>query len=123
MGMHVIVGAGQVGSHLAEHLTERGHNVVVVSRSGSGPQGVERLAADVADRTRLTSIARGADAIYNCVNPQMHRWAQDWPPMADSFLGAVEETGAVLVTLGCLYGYGPVGGPMTEDPPPAATGS
>jgi nucleoside-diphosphate-sugar epimerase len=123
MGRHVIVGAGQVGTHLAERLTERGHDVVVVTRSGSGPDSVERVAADVADRARMTQIAKGADTLYNCVNPQYHRWVQDWPPMASSFLGTAEDTGAVLVTLGCLYGYGPVDGPITEDLPLAATGA
>ncbi|MFG2250163.1 NAD-dependent epimerase/dehydratase family protein [Spirillospora sp. NPDC048823] len=123
MGRHVIVGAGQVGAHLAERLAGGGHDVVVVTRSGSGPEGVRRVAADVADRARLTEIAKGADALYNCVNPQYHRWAQDWPPMAASFLGAAEETGAVLVTLSNLYVYGPVDGPMTEDLPLAATGT
>lgn len=123
MGKHVIVGAGQVGTHLAERLTGRGHDVVIVTRSGSGPEGVERVAADVTDQERLTRVAKGADALYNCVNPQYHRWAQDWPPMASSFLGTAEATGAVLVTLGCLYGYGPVDGPMTEDLPLAATGT
>lgn len=123
MGKHVIVGAGQVGAHLAERLTARGHDVVVVTRSGSGPEGVERIAADVADRTRLTQITKGADALYNCVNPQYHRWVQDWPPMAASFLGAAEDTGAVLVTLSNLYLYGPVDGPMTEDLPLAAPGT
>ncbi|MFB4305916.1 NAD-dependent epimerase/dehydratase family protein [Actinomadura sp. GTD37] len=123
MGKHVIVGAGQVGAHLAERLTARGHDVVVVTRSGSGPDGVERIAADVADRGRLTEIAKGADALYNCVNPKYHRWVQDWPPMASSFLGAAEDTGAVLVTLSNLYVYGPVDGPMTEDLPLAATGT
>ncbi|MER7543685.1 NAD-dependent epimerase/dehydratase family protein [Spirillospora sp. NPDC127506] len=122
MGKHVIVGAGQVGVHLAERLIERGHDVVVVTRSGSGPAGVERVAADVEDRARLTEVAKGADALYNCVNPRYSRWPRDWPPMASSFLGAAEDTGAVLVTLGCLYGYGPVDGPMTEDLPLAATG-
>ncbi|OLT37304.1 NAD-dependent epimerase [Actinomadura sp. CNU-125] len=122
MGKHVIAGAGQVGTHLAERLLERGHDVVVVTRSGSGPRGAERVAADVGDRARLTAVAKGADTLYNCVNPRMDRWAQDWPPMAAAFLGAAEDTGAVLVTLGNLYGYGPVDGPMTEDLPLAATG-
>ncbi|MFD0537879.1 NAD-dependent epimerase/dehydratase family protein [Actinomadura luteofluorescens] len=123
MGKHVIVGAGQVGTHLAELLTGRGHDVTVVTRSGSGPDGARRVAANVADRERLTRLAKGADALYNCVNPQYHRWALDWPPMAASFLGTAEDTGAVLVTLSCLYGYGPVDGPMTEDLPLAATGT
>jgi nucleoside-diphosphate-sugar epimerase len=123
MGKHVIVGAGQVGAHLARNLVERGHDVTVVTRSGSGPDGVERIKADAADRARLSDVARGADVLYNCVNPPYPRWARDWPPMAASFLGAAESSGAVLVTLGNLYGYGPVDGPMTEDLPLAATGT
>ncbi|WP_131739774.1 NAD-dependent epimerase/dehydratase family protein [Actinomadura roseirufa] len=123
MGKHVIVGAGQVGVHLAERLMGRGHDVVMVTRSGSGPDGVERVAADVADQDRLVTITSGADTLYNCVNPRYHRWALDWPPMASSFLGTAARTGAGLVTLGCLYGYGPVDGPMSEDLPLAATGT
>jgi nucleoside-diphosphate-sugar epimerase len=122
MGRHVVVGAGQVGHRLAELLDSQGHDVTVVSRSGSGPDGVAKVAANVADRERLVDIAKSADVIYNCVNPPYHRWAQDWPPMAGSLLAAAETTGAVLVTLGNLYGYGPVDGPMTEDLPLAATG-
>jgi nucleoside-diphosphate-sugar epimerase len=122
MGKHVIVGAGQVGRPLAELLAEQGHQVTVVTRSGSGPDGVAKVAANVADRDRLTEIAKGADALYNCVNPPYHRWPQEWPPMADALLATAETTGAVLVTLGNLYGYGPVDGPMTENLPLASTG-
>ncbi|NED55966.1 NAD(P)H-binding protein, partial [Micromonospora aurantiaca] len=93
----VIVGAGQVGTHLAERLVRMGHDVAVVTRSGSGPAGVERIAADVADQARLTEVAKGADTLYNCVNPRYHRWVQDWPPMASSFLATAEATGAALV--------------------------
>jgi nucleoside-diphosphate-sugar epimerase len=114
MGKHLVVGAGQVGSHLARKLAEQGHEVVQVSRSGRGPYGV---AADVADRGRLVELAKGADVIYNCVNPAYHRWMTDWPPMAESFLAAAREHDAVLVMLGNLYVYGPVQGPMTEDLP------
>ncbi|MFI6600381.1 NAD-dependent epimerase/dehydratase family protein [Nonomuraea sp. NPDC050536] len=121
MGKHVVVGSGQVGSHLATKLLQQGHQVTVVTRSGSGPAGATKVAADVTDQARLTEVASGADALYNCVNPQYHRWLTDWPPMAASFLGAAEATGAVLVILGNLYPYGPVTGPMTEDLPLAST--
>ncbi|MEU8144863.1 NAD-dependent epimerase/dehydratase family protein [Nonomuraea sp. NPDC048901] len=120
MGKHVVVGSGQVGTHLATKLLAQGHEVTVVTRSGSGPAGVHKVAADVADMARLTEVAKGADVLYNCVNPQYHRWLTDWPPMAESFLGAAEATGAVLVILGNLYPYGPVKGPMTEDLPLAS---
>ncbi|GGO66357.1 NAD-dependent epimerase/dehydratase family protein [Nonomuraea cavernae] len=121
MGKHVVVGSGQVGNHLAGKLLARGHEVTVVTRSGSGPAGATRVAADVADQARLIEVTRGADVLYNCVNPRYHRWLTDWPPMAASFLGAAEATGAVLVILGNLYPYGPVTGPMTEDLPLAST--
>jgi nucleoside-diphosphate-sugar epimerase len=122
MGKHVIIGAGQVGHRLAELLSTQDHEVVVVTRSGSGPAGVTRVAASAADRDRLTQITKGADALYNCMNPRYHRWPQDWPPVAASLLATAEATGAVLVTLGNLYVYGPADGPMTEDRPLDATG-
>ncbi|WP_336204700.1 NAD-dependent epimerase/dehydratase family protein [Nonomuraea sp. LPB2021202275-12-8] len=121
MGKHVVVGSGQVGTHLATKLIAQGHEVTVVTRSGRGPAGARKVAADVADRARLTEVTKGADVLYNCVNPQYHRWLTDWPPMAESFLAAAEATGAVLVMLGNLYPYGPVTGPMTEDLPLSST--
>lgn len=121
MGKHVVVGAGQVGPHVARKLIARGHEVVVVTRSGSGPEGATKVAADVTDGARLSEIAKGADAIYNCVNPKYHRWLTDWPPMAASFMAAAESSGAVLAAVGNLYAYGPVSGPMTEDLPLAST--
>ncbi len=36
--MHVIVGAGAVGSQAALQLAERGEKVRIVSRRGTGPQ-------------------------------------------------------------------------------------
>ena len=123
-GIHVVVGAGIVGSTLAQLLANNGQEVIVVTRSGSGPvhKNIKRVAADVSDRSKLLEIAPSAAAIYNCVNPPYHRWAQEWPPIAASFLSYAEKTGAVLVTCSNLYGYGPVDVPMTESLPLSATG-
>lgn len=123
MGKHVVVGAGQIGTQLAGLLNEQGHEVTVVSRSGNGPAGVTRVRADASDQGRMIQLAQGADALYNCVNPPYHRWTQDWPPMAAAFLAAAERSGAVLVTTGNLYVYGPVDRPMTEDMPLAGPGT
>ncbi|MEV7007824.1 NAD-dependent epimerase/dehydratase family protein [Streptosporangium sp. NPDC051022] len=128
MGKHVIAGAGQVGSRVARLLAEQGHEVVLLSRSGSGPDapGIRRVVADVADQARLTELTRGADALYNCVNPPYPRWAQDWPPMARSLLAAAETTGAGYVILGNLYVYAAPDRPMREDDPltpPSAKGA
>ena len=122
MGKHIIVGAGQIGRLLAERLVADGHEVTVVSRSGSGPDGVTKVAASAADEARLTQVTQGADVLYNCANPRYHRWTQDWPPMAGAMLGAAQTTGAALTILGNLYPYGQVDGPMTEDLPLAGPG-
>src|SRR4051794_23878130 len=121
--MHVIVGAGPVGSATATLLAERGDQVRVITRSGRGPAhaDVELVAADAGDPARLTELASGATALYNCANPQYHRWPTDWPPIAAALLTAAERTGAVLATASNLYGYGPVDGPITADTPLAAT--
>jgi nucleoside-diphosphate-sugar epimerase len=122
--LHVVVGAGPVGRATAHELVAAGHEVVLVSRSGTGPDlpGVRRAAADAADAERLVELAAGAVAIYNCVNPADYTiWSTFWPPVAEAFLVAAERTGAVLVTASCLYGYGPVDGPMVEGMPDAAT--
>jgi nucleoside-diphosphate-sugar epimerase len=132
---HVVVGAGPIGSGVARELAERGHQVAVVTRSGSGSVagGIERVAADAADAAAMASLAEDVAAIYNCANPPYHKWPAMWPPIAHSLLGAAERSGAVLVTISNLYGYGPAraslgaGGydaahSMTEATPLAATG-
>jgi nucleoside-diphosphate-sugar epimerase len=95
---HVVVGAGIVGSRLAELLANDGQEVIVVTRSGSGPthENIKRVAADVSNLSKLLDIAPDAAAIYNCVNPPYHRWATEWPPIAASFLEYAEKTVAVL---------------------------
>jgi nucleoside-diphosphate-sugar epimerase len=123
MGRQVIVGAGPVGTALARELLSRGEEVRIITRSGSGIDGVDKVAANAADANRLAELADGAVAIYNCVNPPYDRWVQDWPPVADALLSAAERSGAVLAITGNLYGYGPVDAPMTEETPLAATGT
>ena len=132
-GSDLVIGAGVIGSRVARMLAEDGHRVSVVSRRNFGPAGVAHLTADAADAADMARLAEGAAVIYNCVNPAYHRWPADWPPIAASLLGAAERSGAVLVTLSNLYGYGPAtrsleasaydrAHPMTEATPLAATG-
>ncbi|WP_018349364.1 NAD-dependent epimerase/dehydratase family protein [Longispora albida] len=118
--MHVVLGAGPVGSGTAELLTAAGHRVRVVTRSGTAVPGAEAVAASAADPVALRRATFGAEVIYNCVNPAYHRWATDWPPISKSILDSAAASGSVLVTMGNLYGYGPVDGPMTEALPLAA---
>src|SRR5215218_1429433 len=120
--MHVIVGAGPVGSRTALLLAQRGEKVRVISRSGRGPsaEGIELVAADASDPARLTELSKDAVAIYNCANPAYHTWLTDWPPIAASLLQAAQANEALLVTFSNLYGYGPVDGPITASTPMTA---
>ncbi|MFC7404155.1 NAD-dependent epimerase/dehydratase family protein [Georgenia alba] len=124
MSLHVIVGAGPVGSTLALQLADAGHDVRILTRSGRGPDHprITRVRVDAADPASLTAQTRGATVLYNCANPPSYTsWEEHWPPLAASILEAAEATGAVLAITGNLYGYGPVPGPMTRDLPLAAT--
>jgi nucleoside-diphosphate-sugar epimerase len=112
-----------VGTTAARLLADRGERVKLISRRGSGPdhRTIERVAADATDARRLSDLVTGASALYNCANPQYHRWLTDWPPLALALLTAAERSGAVLAVTSNLYGYGPVNGPITDLTPLAAT--
>ena len=125
MGKHVIVGSGPVGRATAGQLVDRGHDVTMVTRSGTGPDrpGVRLMAADASDPVALAAAAGPMDVLYNCANPPYHRWSALWPPLAASLLRVAEQADAGLVTMGNLYGYGPVDHALTEEDPLAATGT
>ncbi|GAA2136391.1 NAD-dependent epimerase/dehydratase family protein [Kitasatospora kazusensis] len=123
MSFHLVIGFGPAGAATARLLAAQGKAVRVVTTSGRSPEpGIEHIALDAADGARLTEVAQGAAAIHSCAAPPYHRWASGWPPLVSAACAAAEASGAVLVMLGNLYGYGPVDGPMTEELPLAATG-
>ena len=127
MSHHLVLGAGGVGRTTTAALVARGHTVTLASRSGrvterpweaTGSDAVEVVAADASDAARLTHLATGATSIVNAVNPPSYlTWDTDWPPVAAATLAAAETTGASLVIIGNLYGYGRVSAPMREGDP------
>jgi nucleoside-diphosphate-sugar epimerase len=123
---HVVFGTGQVGLTLAARLAELGLAVRAVSRGRPAtlPDGVDWRAADVTDPEAATDAAKGASVVYQCLNAPYTKWPELFPPLQRNVLTAAEHTGALLVTLENIYGYGPTGGrPMTEDLPLTATTS
>lgn len=127
MTHHLVLGAGGVGRATTAALVGLGHTVTLASRSGrvaerpweaTHPGAVEVIALDAGDAIDLTAAAHGAASIVNAVNPPSYlTWQTDWPPVAAATLAAAEATGAGLVIVGNLYGYGQVSGPMREDNP------
>jgi nucleoside-diphosphate-sugar epimerase len=101
---------------VARTLAEQGEQVKVVTRSGTGPDHpmIEKVAADATDPAALTRITEGAETLFSCGGPAYDKWATDWPPLGESLIGTAENTGALLLTTGNLYGYGAPTHPMTE---------
>jgi nucleoside-diphosphate-sugar epimerase len=123
MPAHVVVfGAGPAGLATTRALADQGVTVRVITRRSrpSLPAGVTWESGDVADPAFARHAARGATALVQALGAPYHRWASDLPPMQASLLAAARDTGARLVSLENLYGYGPVDGPMHEDLPLAA---
>jgi nucleoside-diphosphate-sugar epimerase len=120
----VVFGAtGGIGGAVVDELLRRGRRVRAVSRSGGAPEGAEGFAADASDPGEAAAAARGAGAVYHCVNPDYTRWPELLPPVSRSILGAAEAAGAKLVYADNLYAYGPVDGPLREDLPAVAEGA
>jgi nucleoside-diphosphate-sugar epimerase len=121
---HVVLGAGQIGTHVAGQLVDSGNDVVVVSRSGrAGPTGARAISGDLTNAEFATTAARGAAVVYFCLNaPNYNSWPAEFPPLQRAAMQAATAAGARLVVLENLYSYGPTGGrTLTEDLPAGAT--
>lgn len=68
MKVLLVGGSGYVGSHMAQHLMARGHQVTVASRRGKGPlKGVRYVMADAARNQGLLEAAQGQEALVYLV--------------------------------------------------------
>lgn len=120
--MHVIFGAGQVGTPLAMKLIEQGQRVRVIRRShGEIAAGAELVPGDALDPGFCARACEGARVIYHCMNPASYdsaAWAKAVPRLMDNLITAAGGANARLVVLDNLYMLGRTGGrPMNEDTP------
>jgi nucleoside-diphosphate-sugar epimerase len=122
--LHMVFGVGQVGRALSARLDRLGLAVRAVSRHRPVGlvDGVDWRGADASDPEAATDAAKGASVICQCLNAPYTNWPERFPPLQRGVLSAAERSGALLVSLENVYGYGPTEGkPMTEDLPLAAT--
>ncbi|AFR30606.1 MULTISPECIES: NAD-dependent epimerase/dehydratase family protein [Micrococcaceae] len=125
--MYVVTGAGPVGYTVAEQLAEQGHQVRVLTRSGSGPEHplIERVRADVSDPAQLDEAMNGAAAVFHCIHGSAYRaaaWAAELPHAEQVVMDAAAAAGAVVVFPESLYSYSEPARIMTESSPREATG-
>ncbi len=106
--LHVVFGAGQVGSLLVQEILTRGHRVRVVRRSAQQAThpDMECVAADVYDGDATVRAAAGADVVYLCVNAPYHEWPTKLPPLYRHIAAAALATKARLVVLDNVYMVG-----------------
>jgi len=104
MARQVVLGAGPIGRAIADQLVKQGHEVTVVTRSGTAVEGADAVAL-AGDDPRLREMLSGAAGLVVATNPPYHRWEAEWPPLLHNAMAAARESGAGLVLIGNLYGY------------------
>jgi nucleoside-diphosphate-sugar epimerase len=124
--IHVVTGAGPVGSTVAQQLADAGHQVRLLTRSGSGPVHplIERRKVDVSQPAALESAFEGAVAVHHCIHGSAYDakvWRAELPKAERAVLEAAGRVGAVVVFPESLYSYGHVDDVMTETSPRTAS--
>ncbi len=124
--VHVVTGAGPVGSTIAQQLADAGHQVRLLTRSGSGPVHplVDRRRVDVSQPDALTEAFAGAVAVHHCIHGSAYDsqvWRAELPGAERAVLEAAGRVGAVVVFPESLYSYGEVDGVITEATPRIAS--
>lgn len=120
MSRHIVFGGGQIGPRVASLLKSQGHDVVLVRRSGGGPDGVPVVHGDAGDAAFATDVTRGAAAVHHCMNPAYDSkvWATELPRLMSALIEACARNGARLVVLDNVYMLGrPAGRALNEDSP------
>ena len=113
----MVLGAGPVGTAIADSLISRGHRPTVVTRSGSAVPGADARRANLADPVDARRALADATIVFTTVQPEYHRWAQEFPALQASIVEACIAAGAPLMVAENLYAYGSHDGPITESTP------
>ncbi|ALV46122.1 epimerase [Arthrobacter alpinus] len=122
----IVTGAGPVGWNVASQLANEGHQVRLLTRSGSGPAHplIERLRADAGDPAQLQTAMEGADAVFHCIHGSKYAaeaWRRELPRAEATVMKAAGEAGAVVVFPESLYAYSAPENVMTERSPRLAS--
>jgi nucleoside-diphosphate-sugar epimerase len=120
----LVIGGGPLARAVVRALVRRSRRVRVATRSGALvglPEGVETVTADVSDANQVARAAAGVRAVFQCAQPPYHQWVALFPALQRGVIEGCRTVGARLIVAENLYGYGPVGVPLVETMPMAAT--
>lgn len=117
-----VVGAGPLGTATATELLAAGHDVTVVTRSGTPMPGCSAVAADLTEPSSAAALPPADAIVASCNFPySAASWEHAWPRAIDTLIRAAEQRDATLVITGNLYAAGPRSAPMREHDEPAPT--
>lgn len=117
----IVLGAGPVGRALVWALVERGHEPIVVTRSGTEVDGAIARVGDLNDPRAAIASLSDATIVFSAAQPEYHRWTEEFPALQAAIIDGCMAAGAPLMVVENLYGYGRSEGPLTEDTPMRAT--
>jgi nucleoside-diphosphate-sugar epimerase len=117
-----VLGAdGRLSRTVAKAFLEAGYDVIAVTRSGKPlPElaGARYTAADAMKADELVRATKGADIIFNGLNPIYTEWQEKVMPMARNVIEACRAHKALHLFSGNVYGYGsPMSLEISEDTP------
>lgn len=105
---HLVIGAGQIGPHVAHHLAESGQAVTVATRSGRGPAGLTNISLDATDGSAMRAALEHVDVLHLCLHASAYRddvWRRELPSLERTVLDAAEATGTTVVFPESLYAF------------------
>lgn len=123
--LHVIIGTGALAKSVMQALHKRGKTVKMINRTGKRPAeipaSVEVVGGDAYSVDFTRSVTQGADVVYQCAQPEYHRWVAQFPQLQSAIVEGAAVNGAKLIVGENLYMYGDTHGqPMHENLPYAA---
>lgn len=105
-----ILGAkGRLGHATAKAFIAAGYEVIAVTRTGSAIAGLEQAearAADALDGESLIRATRGAQIIFNGLNPPYTAWRAKCAQLARNVIRAAKAHGALHLFPGNVYNFG-----------------
>ena len=120
MGTNVVLGAGPLGTRLAEKLRAEGESVSlysVMDNPAYDMPGTHPDAISGRDPDQVSQACQGAEVVYLCLNAHYVDWYEGFPPVLEGALRAAEAVGARFVYADNVYMYGDARQPLTEDLP------
>lgn len=117
---YLITGAGQIGSAIAQHLIDAGHDVVVIRQSDRpvpGAPSARVIAGDAGDPALLDREIDGSTAVLHCIHASYDAdaWRATLPAREVAVMDAAAVHDVPVVFPESVYAFGHAAESLIED--------